>query len=1066
MPKSNPTTNSEDEYDLRQCAEWLNRCRIIPDDHPTLLPDGCGLPLLQTLMDGVKICHLLNVLTNGDVDPRKMKDFSPQTQQSPFLCCQNIRLFVKLCEEEFGIDKKHLIEPSDLYHAKNFGKVIELLSRLSRSPRALLSGIPGFPPENGDLQSSREYYNNLKDIAASMEDMQIAAESNYADLEEETNEIVYDTIVHGGKSTTAQAESVPTSPRSFCIKEIVSTEKNYVDVLKMLIEKYKWPLSKCLSSQELEEIFKYIEDLHCIHRELLSNLSLAVSTTLAVMTIGEVFIKIRDRLLIYGEYCGHVQKAQTLVLEITKNDIEKRTKIQECQAQSDNYSKFHLTELLTVPMQRVLKYHLLLEQLCKLTDDDHPEKPELQTALDGMRELAQTINEVKRDLDTISAIDQIQASLLEVTLFICKATLKTRKDPSLGRHHECRPPDKKLSSYGRRHIDGELRVLNHLDSKTKIRYVFLFDKILLLCKSKMQENIMDRSSSAYHHVLSVGSGGVSSHSSKGDNYTFMAAYHIVNGAPQALGLPSKKGGKFPYEFTIPIAGERDDDVQLTFFAKSEELRNAWIKATETALSNQFPPGAKDNGYQFEMATFKQTTYCCMCKKLLQGVFYQGYQCRETGLAAHKACLVNVPTLLPPRTSIFLANGVSAAHHRSSNSHFFRASMSSVPTPPPPHSAIGSNPHIQPLHRISRNTSSVSTDSAISASPHLRPGSSSSETIGGGDVSSSRPMVVTSVTEYMGEPPPPHPLTNMAPLGDAVKKPKPLCFGVGEKITLLQPFDGSRWLQGRLNDQEGWFPASHVDILLKSDRPLATMSRQISRDCVSRVISPNDVVTPPISPPSFWGPSLTHESPAETPTADDTIGLHFPTTLACTCMYSFCPLSCVACFLLSSSYSSGLCDDDPRGTLKQLPTPPPGSRKSFSSVRTELPPIPSSSFDGSLENGVTRSSSLRTYAAPNVAVSNNNAGLKTTPGRHHSCAPAPSSPSSSAISSMSWYYGEMDRAEATQLLKGCEDGTFLVRISKNVSRMATIVEMCSLFDEVFADGSCLLRGSACGEIFLH
>lgn len=29
---------------------------------------------------------------------------------------------------------------------------------------------------------------------------------------------------------------------------------------------------------------------------------------------------------------------------------------------------------------------------------------------------------------------------------------------------------------------------------------------------------------------------------------------------------------------------------------------------------------------------------------------------------------------------------------------------------------------------------------------------------------------------------------------------------------------------------------------------------------------------------------------------------------------------------------------------------------------------------------------------------------------------------------------MDRAEATQLLKGCEDGTFLVRISKNVSRM--------------------------------
>ncbi|VDD82691.1 unnamed protein product [Mesocestoides corti] len=331
MPSSSLNSAPEEEYDLRQCAEWLNRCRIIPDDHPTLMPEGCGLQLVQTLMDGVAICNLLTTLTNGEVDPRKMKDFSPRPQQSQFLCVQNIRLFINLCEEEFGIDRKYLIEPSDLYHAKNFGKVIELLSRLSRCPRSQLSGIP--------------------------DDMQVAAESNYADMEEETNEIVYDTIVHGGGKT-----STP--------------------------------------------------ELHCIHRELLSNLSLAVSTTLTVLTLGEVFIKIRDRLLIYGEYCGHVQRAQTLVLEITKNDVEKRTKVQECQAQSENYSKFHLTELLTVPMQRVLKYHLLLEQLCKLTDDDHPEKPELLTALDGMRELAQTINEVKRDLDTICAIDQIQARLV------------------------------------------------------------------------------------------------------------------------------------------------------------------------------------------------------------------------------------------------------------------------------------------------------------------------------------------------------------------------------------------------------------------------------------------------------------------------------------------------------------------------------------------------------------------------------------------------------------------------------------------------------------------------------
>lgn len=34
---------------------------------------------------------------------------------------------------------------------------------------------------------------------------------------------------------------------------------------------------------------------------------------------------------------------------------------QECQKNSDKYKKFRLTELLTVPIQRILKYHLLLD---------------------------------------------------------------------------------------------------------------------------------------------------------------------------------------------------------------------------------------------------------------------------------------------------------------------------------------------------------------------------------------------------------------------------------------------------------------------------------------------------------------------------------------------------------------------------------------------------------------------------------------------------------------------------------------------------------------------------------
>ena len=164
---------------------------------------------------------------------------------------------------------------------------------------------------------------------------------------------------------------------------------------------------------------------------------------------------------------------------------------------------------------------------------------------------------------------------------------------------------------------------------------------------------------------------------------------------------------------------------------------------------------------------------------------------ETGLAAHKACLVNVPTLLPPRTSVLAANGGNTYHRGSHVSGVFRPPLGSISTPPPPLvlSSLGNHhQHLsQQQHRISRNTSSVSTDSANSNSLHLRTNSNSFE---GMDMFVSRTTVVTAVAPYSGDPPPPP----LGPFGDLPKPIKPLVFNVGDKIVLLQPFDGAGWLQ--------------------------------------------------------------------------------------------------------------------------------------------------------------------------------------------------------------------------------------------------------------------------------
>ena len=88
-------------------------------------------------------------------------------------------------------------------------------------------------------------------------------------------------------------------------------------------------------------------------------------------------------------------------------------------------------------MQRILKYHLLLEKLVEETPpdwvDDHRQ---LSKAREAMVDVAQYINEVKRDSDTLNIIKDIQASIVDWDV----------------------PENAQLKDFGRLLTDGELKV--------------------------------------------------------------------------------------------------------------------------------------------------------------------------------------------------------------------------------------------------------------------------------------------------------------------------------------------------------------------------------------------------------------------------------------------------------------------------------------------------------------------------------------------------------------------------------------------------------------------------------
>lgn len=66
--------------------------------------------------------------------------------------------------------------------------------------------------------------------------------------------------------------------------------------------------------------------------------------------------------------------------------------------------RFALKDLLNVPMQRVLKYPLLLKELISGTADSHKDKPGLMRAKAAIDSLAGFINDTKKDFDYLAQV--------------------------------------------------------------------------------------------------------------------------------------------------------------------------------------------------------------------------------------------------------------------------------------------------------------------------------------------------------------------------------------------------------------------------------------------------------------------------------------------------------------------------------------------------------------------------------------------------------------------------------------------------------------------------------------
>ncbi|XP_034163774.2 rho guanine nucleotide exchange factor TIAM2 isoform X2 [Pangasianodon hypophthalmus] len=204
------------------------------------------------------------------------------------------------------------------------------------------------------------------------------------------------------------------------IQELVDTEKSYVKDLSCLFEIYLKPLQKetFLTLDEMESLFGSLPEMLDFQKVFLQTLEERIASTpdfstletpvqfkKLLFSLGGSFLYYADHFKLYSGFCANHIKVQK-VLERAKTDRAFKEFLD-----ARNPTKQHSSTLesyLIKPVQRVLKYPLLLRELVSLTDTDSEEHYHLTEALKAMEKVASHINEMQKIYEDYGAVfDQL-----------------------------------------------------------------------------------------------------------------------------------------------------------------------------------------------------------------------------------------------------------------------------------------------------------------------------------------------------------------------------------------------------------------------------------------------------------------------------------------------------------------------------------------------------------------------------------------------------------------------------------------------------------------------------------
>ncbi|KAF2075041.1 hypothetical protein CYY_003651 [Polysphondylium violaceum] len=224
------------------------------------------------------------------------------------------------------------------------------------------------------------------------------------------------------ESARLAQEAAKAQKRAHIVQEIMQVEVNYVKNLTLMVRKFLHPLASASASKrpiiatdKVTSIFSTIENIQNHNSILADGLQSRIKRWLAdnkkdYLLIGDIFQKASGFMNDYSKYINNYNASIKIYNECRKTNPAFAQFIAKVENDPELNDK-ELENLLITPVQQLPRYIMLINDLIRNTNEDHPDFKPLTDALEKIKHITSYINEKKREAEDAFAMLQIHQTL-------------------------------------------------------------------------------------------------------------------------------------------------------------------------------------------------------------------------------------------------------------------------------------------------------------------------------------------------------------------------------------------------------------------------------------------------------------------------------------------------------------------------------------------------------------------------------------------------------------------------------------------------------------------------------